>query len=47
MIMLDLYFEKMALNSVQKVDQMEDKSRMPGNGWRQLLTMVQERDNIS
>lgn len=44
---VSLYFEKMALNSMQKMGQMEGKSRTPGSGWRQLLTVVQERDNVS
>ena len=44
---VSLYFEKMALNSMQKMGQMEGKSRTPGSGWRQLLTVVQEGDNVS
>lgn len=41
-----MYFERMAMTAMQKTHLMEGKSRMPGNGLRQLLTVVQRRDHV-
>lgn len=47
MIRFDLYFERMAMIAMQKTDLTEGKSRMPGNGLRKLLTVVQGRDHVN
>lgn len=47
MIRFDMYFDRMAMTAMQKTHLIEGKSRMPGNGLRQLLTVVQRRDHVS
>lgn len=42
-----VYFERMAVTTMQKTHVMEGKSRMAGKGLRQLLPVDQQREHVS